>query len=230
MSTENNRSVLAALRTRQGVPTVLVAVAGIAASFAVFFAAYAWELRSVDEDFQGLAQHRFKAAESLFGESAKLIGFMDNIFLIGPKATSPGFTGYVRSLKEFFEADLSKPLSVHGITWAPRVSQAERSAYERAAQDVFDPKFRIHEPKASAGKDAGEKREDSYPCFLSMGKTLLQENPGEDLAADPASWKAMQLARDSGEAVAARRSKCRPTRKAIAPIVCFNPCTPAALR
>jgi len=202
MSTEKNRSVLALLCSRQGVPTVLVAVAGIAASLAVFFGAYFWELRSVREGFESLADDRFHATESMFAESARLIDFMDNVFLIGPKATAPEFTGYVRSLKAFLESDLSKQLSVHGITWMPRVPRAERSAYERTAQAVFDPNYRIRQQQASADKDAGGKREDSYPSYLSMGKTLLRDRLGEDLSLDPATWKVMQQACDTGDAVA----------------------------
>ena len=60
MSTENDRSALVLLGSREGVPTVLLAVAGFAASLAVFFAAYFWELRSIDEDFDSLANDRFR--------------------------------------------------------------------------------------------------------------------------------------------------------------------------
>jgi CHASE1-domain containing sensor protein len=202
MSPEKNCSAIAILRSRQGVPTLLVVVAGLAASLAVFFAAYFWELRSVRENFDSLAEDRFQAVESLFDESGKLIGFMDNVFLIAPKATSPEFTGYLRSLKAFLGSDLSKHLSVHGITWAPRVPNAERAAYERAAQAVIDPNYRIHEPQVAADKDEAKNRADSYPVYLSIGNTLLRRNLGEDISLRPDEWKAMQAACDTGEAAA----------------------------
>lgn len=201
MSTDKSNSVFATLCSPQGVPTLLVAAVGVTASLAIFFAAYFLELRSIRESFDSLADDRFHACDTMFGESSKLLGFMDNVFLVGPKATSPEFPEYVRSLKAFLEGDLSRHLSVHGITWVPRVPYAERAAYERAAQAAFDPVYRI-DGKSSADKKANGKREDSYPSFLSLGKTTLRDHPGKDLSRDPATWAVMQEACESGEAVA----------------------------
>jgi hypothetical protein len=202
MSTETNRSTLAMLFSRQGASTLLVTIAGLAASVLVFFAAYSWEFRSIHEHFDALAADRCDTTKSMFAETGKLIDFMDNVFLVGPKAASPEFSGYVRSLKNFFESDISKQLSVHGVTWVPRVPQSERDAYEKAARAVFDPNYHIHEPQVSDNKNAGKKHSDSYPCYLSLGKTSLRDHLGEDLSLDPAMWKAMQTACDTGEAVA----------------------------
>ena len=153
-------------------------------------------------EFDSLAEDRCHAVDGMFHETAKLLRFTDNVFLVGPPADSPEFAGYVRSLKTLLETDLSKHLELHGLTWVPKVPRTEVAAYERAAQELFGPDFRIREPDASASQGPGAGRADCFPSYLSVGKTSLCERLGEDLAAESGVWEVMQRARDTGTAVA----------------------------
>jgi CHASE1-domain containing sensor protein len=180
---------------------VITAIIGGVLSVGLFLLAHFAEQRSIRRDFDSLADHRFRVVDGTFLESAKLINFMDNVFLIAPPANSPGFTGYVRSLKNFFESDMAKSLELHGLTWVPRVARDQRDDFQRAARAAFDPKYQFVQDH-DARKQADRPRTDCFPCYLCLGNTLLAARSGHDLSLDPEMWKAMQEARDTGHAVA----------------------------
>ena len=108
----------------------------------------------------------------------------------------------MRSLKRYFESDVSKSLKLHGLTWVPKVPHNQRDDFQRAARATFDPKYQIGQSDDSPQEAAGQPRTDCFPCYLCLGNTLLAGRSGHDLSLDPEMWKAMQQARDSGEAVA----------------------------
>ena len=82
MSKENSQAAVAALAGHAGRPAVLTAVVGAALSVGLFLLAHFAEQRSIRRDFDSLADHRFRASDAMFRESAKLLNFMDNVFLI----------------------------------------------------------------------------------------------------------------------------------------------------
>ena len=83
--------------------------------------------------------------------------------------------------------------------------------------------------QGSTDRDKGEKSEDSYPIYLALGKYPERQNVGEDLSLDPAAWKLMQQARDTGACgcLGADPDVVRLEERTSA-IACFNPCTPSA--
>jgi CHASE1-domain containing sensor protein len=202
MSKKSSQLPVAASGAHAGRPAVIIAIVGGILSVGLFLLAHFAEQRSIRRDFDSLADHRFRATDAMFLESAKLINFMDNVFLIAPPASSPEFAGYVRSLKRFFESDVSRSLEMHGLTWVPRVPRSQRDDFQRAARTAFDPKFQIIQSDDSGKEAASRAGSDCFPCYLSLGNTLLTAEAGHDLSLDPEMWKAMQQARDSGQAVA----------------------------
>jgi hypothetical protein len=197
MSTQENDSTCSLWR-RQCAPIALLVAVGTAISVAVFFAAYAWERRSIRHEFDSLAEDRFHAIGGMFDESVKLLDFADNVFMIAPRVDSPEFADYVRSLKALLEKDVSRYPALHALIWAPRVPRAEMAAYERAARAVFAPNFRIGEASDSAG--SGAQRPECFPGYLCITAAPGRDQPVKDLALDPAVWKAMERARDTGVA------------------------------
>jgi CHASE1-domain containing sensor protein len=202
LMTKTNQSIGAVLLSRTGAPAVLTAVLGMLLSVALFLLAYYAEWSSIRSDFDSLADHRFNSATNMFRESTRLIDFMDDVFMVGPPVSAPEFTGYLRSLKNFLDSDVSKNLELHGLTWAPRVPYGQREDYQRAARAVIDPAYHILQADKATEKVPPNQRADSYPCYLSLGNTVLTGQLGRDLSLDPADWKVMQQACDSGEAVA----------------------------
>jgi CHASE1-domain containing sensor protein len=202
MSTQEICSASSVSRCRQYAPTALLVVLGAAISVAVFFAAYSWERRSTGHEFDSLAEDRFHAIANVIDDSARLLQFADNVFLVGPRADSPEFLNYIRSLTAIFKVDLSRHPAVRAVTWMPRVPLAERAAYERAARTIFDPAFQFGEPVASVNTGSGQQREEYFPSYLCIATTPHHDQPGKDLARDRAEWKVMERARDTGLIVA----------------------------
>jgi hypothetical protein len=195
-------SVFTMLHCRQCATSLLLAVFGAAISVAVFVAARSWELHSIRRDFDSLADDRFHVMESEFQDFAKLLAFADNVFMIAPGADSPGFTDYVRSLRTFLEKDQSRYPSLHGVTWVPRVPSAQRAAYERAARAAFDPRFQLGGAGSPAGTGPDVQRATCFPAYLCVGEPFGDGWPGRDLALDPAAWKTMTRACDTGTPIA----------------------------
>lgn len=191
----------------QYLPVALVAIVGAVVSLGVFYAAYSWEHRTVRQEFDSLADARFRAVENMIDGTAKLLSFTDDVFQVGPHVDSTEFPYYISSLKALLERDLAGHLDLNGLTWVPRVLPDDRAAYERAAQAVIDPHFQLQKPDTSADKGKDAQPADCYPCYLSLGKTALHSRLGEDLASDPAMWKVMQQARDTGAILASTPMK-----------------------
>ena len=202
MSIQETSSVLNVSRCRQYAPTALLVALGAAISVAVFFVAYSSERRSIHREFASLAEDRLHAIGNIVDDSARLLQFADNVFLVGPRADSPEFPNYVRSLTTVIEADLSRHPAVRALTWMPRIPLAERAAYEQAARTVFDPKFQFSKPGTPAIAGSDQQREEYFPSYLRIATAPNHDRPGKDSSRDPAEWKVMEQARDTGLIVA----------------------------
>ena len=202
MSAQETCSVSSVSWCRQYASAAILLVLGAAISVAVFFAAYTWERRSVRREFDSLSEDRFHAIGNKVDDSASLLQFADNAFLVAPRADSPEFPDYVRSLTAVLEADLSRYPAVRAMTWMPRVPHAERAAYERAARTVFDPTFRFKEVDTSTNAGSGQQPQEYFPSYLCIAATSNGNQPCKDLVRNPAEWKVMQQARDTGLTIA----------------------------
>lgn len=196
MSMQTNGSK-PAVPYRQYATVALAAVVGAAASLGVFFLAYSWERDTVRQEFDSLADARFRAVENMISGTAKLLSFTDDVFQVGPRVDSTEFPRYISSLKALLERDLAGHLDLNGVTWIPRVSPDERAAYERAAQTAIDPHFQLQTPGPSADNAKPSQPSDCFPCYLCLGRTAFHSRLGEDLSLDPAMWQVMQQARDT---------------------------------
>jgi CHASE1-domain containing sensor protein len=201
MSTHTESSNLLT-RYRQYVPAALVAIAGVLVTLGIFLTAYSWERRTIDQEFRSLAEDRFHAIDNMVAATSRLLHFTDNVFQVGPRPDSTEFPRYVGAVKRLLEHDLKGRLELSGLAWTPRVSPGERAAYERAAQAVLDPGFRLRTTNASAEKDQKLQSADCFPSYLCLGQTPLRGKLGENVALDPAIWELMQRACDADSIVA----------------------------
>jgi CHASE1-domain containing sensor protein len=202
MFAREKRSALCGSWRRQCGPASLVVLVGAAISATVFMAARSSERHSTQSDFVSLADDRFQAIDNVFEHFTKLVAFADNVFMVAPRADSPGFEDYVRSLKTYLGADRSRYPGLTAVTWAPRVRRDEVAAYERAAQAVFDPSFHIRWSAAAGLASAATPGDDLYPSFLDIGSRSDMGQPGENVAQNPSAWQAMTQARDTGRPIA----------------------------
>jgi two-component system, sensor histidine kinase and response regulator len=117
------------------------------------------------------------------------------------------FYSYSRMIDRQSATNYSVPQSMDGLKaqafeWAPRVNRASRRWFESsAAADGFSG-FRFKELDSRGGMVVADVRDDYYPVYhvspVKGNKTAL----GFDLWSDPTRRKAMEKARDEGEAAA----------------------------
>jgi len=181
---------------------VVSVVLGVTITLAVAWVAYHTERRSLRSNFESLAYDRFQGISSTFEQFTRLVSFADNVFLVAPRADSPAFPDYVRSLRDFLKRDQATYPTIDAIAWVPRVSPDELPAYQRAAQAVIDPRFEIDRGTANAQGQPSSQRDALFPSYVSVGTPSRPLHPGENMALDPAAWKAMTRACDSGQIVA----------------------------
>jgi CHASE1-domain containing sensor protein len=203
MSTQQTRPPRNVSGRRDRVGTALLMVLGVAISLAVFLAAFSWERSSVHREFVSLAEDRFHAIGNAADDSARLLHFTDNVFLVGPRVDSPEFAEYLRSLTAVFKADMLQHPSVRAVTWMPRISRSERAAYEQAARAVFGPTFQLGELNAPDSTESGQQDEAIYPHYLCVAVAPHYDQTDSSPTHDPAEWKVMERARDSGQVRAA---------------------------
>ncbi|WP_298816713.1 CHASE domain-containing protein [Chloroflexus sp.] len=102
------------------------------------------------------------------------------------------FTTFTRALFDQLPA-------LQSVGWAPRVTRAERLAFERQIQETGIPDFAIREPGAY-GPVAAD-RDEYYP--LTYAEPFADRRPvlGMDMAVEPIRREALAQARDSGRTV-----------------------------
>lgn len=198
MSTGTNRTESIMPQWRQFAPTAFLAVLGVVVSAVLFWAAYSWEMRSVRRDFDALADARCKEVSNAFKETATLLDFMDDVFVIAPRVDDPSFAGYLRYLTKLLEEDRNRHPEIISIIWAPRVSGGDRAAYEQAAQAAIDARFQIGKVNASVSTEADEGPSEQFPIYLRVAAKGDSGNLGEDMTIDPAAREIIRRSRDTG--------------------------------
>jgi signal transduction histidine kinase len=94
---------------------------------------------------------------------------------------------------------------VAALSWNPVVPGAARAAFEARVQRAGHPEFRITERDAAGALHPAPARERYVPVEAIVPATGNERALGFNTASEPARVEAMELARDSGEAVASAR-------------------------
>ena len=102
-----------------------------------------------------------------------------------------------RQFAEFAAQTLTP--GVQTLEWVPRVTDAERAAFEAAASAGGDP-FRILEPTESGALIAAPARPEYFPTLYVEPRLTADAERGLDHSTDPIRRAAMSRARDTGQA------------------------------
>ncbi len=95
--------------------------------------------------------------------------------------------------------------SIQALEWIPRVTDAQRHAYEEAARKDGFPDFRITD-RLSQGKMIRSPRlKEYYPVYFVEPYKGNEAALGFDLASNPARKKALERSRDTGETLSTGR-------------------------
>ena len=99
----------------------------------------------------------------------------------------------------FSRTQLARLPALRAVSWIPRISLVQRTAFEHAMQETGLPDFRIREPGATARP--ANTRDEYYPLTYLEPFADRLVVLGLDLAADPVRRAAIEQARDSGQVV-----------------------------
>lgn len=97
---------------------------------------------------------------------------------------------------------LARSSATSGLSWVPRVTQAERLAYEKSIQEKGIAGFHIYEKDANGSNVLAAERAEYFPITLIEPIAANQVAVGYDIGSDRVRLKTILQARDSGEPAA----------------------------
>ncbi|WP_222875752.1 diguanylate cyclase domain-containing protein [Terrihabitans soli] len=139
------------------------AILGVALSVIAFFAVSSWEDRAAERSFQTLAQDHIRTLQHGIDDYVARLAGLRAFF----NATEE--QGVTREEFETYARELMRDLpGLYSMSWTPRVTDAEREAFERAARDDGIESFRISVIDQKGDKaGASPIRADYYPVYYS---------------------------------------------------------------
>lgn len=169
-----------------------VAIAGVAATVALFFAARRAEWTAFDAELSRDVQRDTNRLE----REIERIGFAIHAFQQTIAAHGSVDAETFATLAHPF---LTENRDLRVIEWAPYVSDDRRAAVETAARARVSPTFRIFEHDSSGHARPAQRRADYFPVMYAA--SLQPETRaliGYDLASSPERRAVYQLATESG--------------------------------
>ncbi|MBF0592698.1 MAG: CHASE domain-containing protein, partial [Nitrospirae bacterium] len=101
--------------------------------------------------------------------------------------------------RTFAKRLLARHGAIHAIEWAPRISRAERAAYEEAARADGYSDFQIRQRDAQGQLVNAASRDEYMPVYFVEPYEGNEAVMGFDLASNPSRQEALMRARDLGQ-------------------------------
>jgi len=176
--------------------TTITLVVGIGLTVFAVLALRSQELSNIITVlFERDAQDRITAIQREANEASEVLYHL--------KALRAASVTVTRNEFETFAASLFHELvGIQALEWIPRVPHAERRAYERAAEADGLIDFRIRERSPEGEMVPASDRDEYFPVYYVVPMEENEAAVGFDLGSNEARLEALNLARDTGEAVA----------------------------
>ena len=170
-------------------PLALIALIGVLLTGYAFNVVTDWERQRVEQAFRHAALDRALVVQREIVQSLGVVQDIGSFF---------DASNWVerRDFRKFVGPALKRYSSIAALQWIPRVSAAERSAFEEKARRSF-PKFRITEINPAGDLVAADNRPLYFPVLYVQPYRLNKEALGLDLAAAPAMLDALLETRDA---------------------------------
>ena len=107
-----------------------------------------------------------------------------------------------QEFQKFTKNYLATNPEIQALEWIPRVADREREAYERAARLDGLTQFEISEQNDRQQLIRAKSRPEYFPVYFVEPYQGNEAALGFDLASNPSRLEALQLARDTGKAIA----------------------------
>jgi PAS domain S-box-containing protein len=173
-------------------PLVLMVIAGIGLSLAIFAAFRRWEWRQIQTDFEVVVRARSAAIEAAAEENDHVLDALRNFCEVVPDVDRAGFQQFVRPL-------VSRARGAQALGWVPRVLMARRSACEAAARRDGLAGFQFTEQDRATHLVPAGRRPEYFPLYFVEPYPANEALAGFDLGSDPRLRNAIAAARDSGK-------------------------------
>ena len=177
-------------RRRHLLPILAVACLGLVVAVATWLVASTWEARLAKVNFANLA-----------GDYASVLQNGLDQYLAKMIVMRAFYNSSVEVDKEEFEVFTGRILKgtplMARLSWSPRVTGAERAAFEAKARDMGLADYRIRDWASDGNYSVASARADYFPIlFATTSISGSHDVLGVDLISEPARRKAVELARD----------------------------------
>jgi signal transduction histidine kinase/DNA-binding NarL/FixJ family response regulator len=176
-------------------PALLALGLGLALSLLVSGSLRDWERREARDQVVQVAQERAEVLRGQIMRSMEVLHAIAALYQTRGEVSREEFGKFVSSA-------LARQPELQALAWDPRVPGVEREAWEKRAHDEGFPNFHFTEEKDESTLVPAETREEHFPVFYLE---TLQRNEaafGFDVYSETRRRKALELARDSGQAMA----------------------------
>ena len=174
------------------VPAICALVLGIIASGVMAGLLWQEQRRGAEDQVRKLALDRAEVIRSQLLRSMEVLHAVAAFFETRREVTRDEFRVFVNS-------SLARQPELQALAWDPRVSGADRRAWEQRAIGEGLRGFEIKEHKAEGVHTTAGQRAEYFPVFYLESMAKNAPALGFDVASEPRRLAALQLARDSGQ-------------------------------
>ncbi len=183
---------------KRRLPVVWAVVIGVAFSLAVFFTVRWWEYRDIEKAFRLAAEDRATAVKGTFETELAMLELIRTGLMTDGKVERDEF-------REILQPFLARSRSIMAVEWAPRVPAGRRLEFEAAAlHDGFE-EFQITEVGKDGRMTPAAGRREYFPVYYIGPRPGEKTIYGYDCGSEATRLEGLQLARDTGKAVASGR-------------------------
>ena len=184
------RAVWSTRRRTVALPLLLTCIVVIT----LFVRASSWEAERMQNRFNTLADDVTDELQLTLAQHLSILDSLARFYAGSERVDREEF-------KTFVMPSLQKVPGLQAVTWTPRVSAAERAAFEHKTQQLF-PSFQIFERNPEGRRMRAAERTDYYPVHFIQPRMGNETALGYDTATNPIAQAAQAAARDTGIATA----------------------------
>ena len=175
---------------------VLIGIVGTSASIGMFAAIRQWQAHVANVRFTSLARDDLQTINSGLRDATDLLYTMRAYFeSLDHRVSRAEFQAFSHSLRE-------RVVGLRDTGWAPRVTAAERDAFEHEVRASGFPNFQIIERNADGAFVRAKQRAEYFPILYSDPGKINLPVLGFDLTSESVRRHAVAQARDTDQAAA----------------------------
>ena len=184
-------------RSGTAIPIIISLCVGCALSISASVLLSRVDQHEQHDGFVHAADVSFGQIERRIEGTISLLKSIGGLYAASQEVSREEFRAFVDSLGEHS--------AVQALEWIPRVPQAQRTAFERAARQDGLADFAFTERRIQGNMVNASAREEYFPVYFIEPYAGNEAAVGLDLGSNAARLEALSQARDSGQMVATAR-------------------------